>query len=241
MAFSQTGITDVRATPDGPDLFVAWTSTEPAGTTFQVYVDRRLAWYGASRRCHVPIPAGSLGRNVWIEVGAVGPDDPTRDHSSSLVAPGGRSERAQLSWSGGTYLDPTGRDDLGGFRVYASPAPGTPVDPTSAVASVAAYPGGWINDGFGKGGFGATGFGRAATPYRWRSGPLASGVWQFAVVPFDEAGNARGVGQVASVTIKAAPRPPAQAPGGPRLTSAYSGPADRRATLQWLPSPSAPR
>ncbi len=238
MAFSQTGITDVRVVADGPDIFVAWSATVPAGTTFQVYVNRRLAWYGVSRRCHVPIPAGVLGFNIWVEVGTVGPDEPTLDYSTSLVAPGGRSERAQLTWSGGTYLDPTGQDDIRGFQIYQSPAPGMPVDMTTVVDSLPAYPGGWINDGFGKGGFGNGGFGRAATLYQWQSGPLASGTWQFAVVPFDRSGNARGAGPPASVIISAAPRPPAPDAGGQRLTSAYAGPSNPQLTLNWLPSPS---
>ncbi len=238
MAFSQTGIDDVRVMVDGPDLFVTWSATAPAGTTFQVYVDRSLAWYGTSRRCHVPTPAGVPGRNIWIEVATVSPGDPTSDHSSGLSAPGDRSERARLSWSGGTYLDPSGRDDIRGFGIYRCPAPGAPVDPTSPVDTVAAYPGGWINDGFGKGGFGGGGFGRAATLYSWLSKPMASGVWQFAVVPLDKAGNARGVGQAASVTIVAAPRPPAVSADGTRLGATYSGPASRQLTLNWLPSPS---
>ena len=33
------------------------------GATFQVYVDRRLAWSGTSRSCHVPSPPGAAGRN----------------------------------------------------------------------------------------------------------------------------------------------------------------------------------
>ncbi len=238
MAFSQSGIADVRVMADGPDLFVTWSATSPARSTFQVYVDRRLAWAGTARRCHVPIPAGDPGRNIWVEVGTVGPDEPTVDHSSSLIAPGGRSERAQISWSGGNYLDPTGGDDLQGFRVFQGPAPGSPVVANAPVATVAAYPGGWINDGMGKGGFGGGGFGRAATSYTWRSGPLASGTWQFAVVPFDKAGNTRGPGQVASVTINAAPLPPAAGPGGARLSAAYAGPPDRQLVLHWLPSPS---
>ena len=239
MAFSQAGISGVRVALDGADLFVSWSASAPPGSTFQVYVDRRLAWYGTSTRCHVPIPAGDSGCNTWVEVCTVGADEPTQDYSSSLVAPGGRSERAGLSWAGGTYLDPTGRDDIQGFWIYQGPAPGQPVAMTSAVDSVVAYPGGWINDGFGKGGFGDAGFGRASTAYEWQSGPLASGVWQFAVVPYDKAGNAQGPGQVASVTINAAPLPPARAAGGVRLTSTYSGPTGRQLTLHWLPSPSA--
>ncbi len=240
MAFSQNGIDDVRVTANGADLYVAWSASAPGGATFQVYVDRGLAWYGTAKRCHVPIPFGALGRNVWVEVGTAGAFEPTVDYSSELVAPGGRSERARLAWSGGTYLDPTGGDDIQGFRIFQGAAPGLPVAPATPVDIVAAYPGGWINDGFGKAGFGEAGFGRAATLYRWESGPLASGVWQFAVVPFDKAGNAKGSGQVASVAIKAAPRPPGPDQDGARLASTYSGPSDRLLAIRWLPSPSAP-
>jgi hypothetical protein len=238
MALSQSGILDVRVVVDGPDLFVTWVSNVPKGTIFQVYVDRRLAWYGASNRCYVPIPAGDLGRNVWVEIGTVDPDEPTVNYSSSLVAPGGRSERALLSWTGGTYLDPTGQDDIRGFQIYQSLSPGLPVDPTTSVDSVAAYPGGWINDGFGKGEFGGGGFGRAATLYSWWSGPLASGVWQFAVLPFDKAGNVCGSVSSATVTINAAPLPPAMNASQARIASTYAGPSNPQLTLNWLPSPS---
>ena len=238
MAFSQVGISAVRVVLDGSDLFVAWSSSAPTGPTFQVYVDRRLAWYGTSNRCHVPIPSGGGRRNIWVEVGSVGAGETTQDYSSHLVAPGGRTERAALSWTGGTYLDPTGRDDIQGFQIYQSPAPGQPIDITSPIDSVVAYPGGWINDGFGKGGFGAAGFGRASTLYQWQSGPLASGTWQFAVLAFDKAGNTQGPGQVASVTITAAPFSPALSDGGVRLTGTYSGPSLRQLSLNWLSSPS---
>ena len=238
MAFSQSGIDDVRVVANGSDLFVAWNATVPTGTVFQVYVNRRLAWYGSSRRCHVPIPAGCLGCNIWVEVGTIDPDEPTVDYSSSLAAPGGRSERALLSWSGGTYLDPSGRDDIQGFRIYRSPSPGVAADLTKSVDSVVAYPGGWINDGFGKGGFGAAGFGRAATLYNWQSGPLSSGVWQFTVLPFDQAGNVQSAGSSVTVTINAAPRPPAMNANQARLASAYGGPSNPQLTLNWLPSPS---
>ena len=52
-----------------------------------------------------------------------------------------------------------------------------------------AYTAGVITDGFGYGGFGDGGFGEAAGSYSWTSGALTSGVWNFAVVPFDTAGN----------------------------------------------------
>ena len=237
MAFSQDSITDVRVMANGPDLFITWSAASVPGTTFQVYVDRRLVWSGIMCRCHAPTPAGALGRNVWVEVGTVAADEPTRDYSASLVAAASRTERATLNWSGGTYLDSTGGDDLSAFQVYQSRAAGRPLDDSVPVDTVVAYPGGWINDGFGKGGFGAAGFGRAATVYQWRSGPLTTGIWLFAVVAVDHAGNPRGGALTTSVTINAAPRPPALDSRGSRLTAVYSGPDDRRLTLQWLPSP----
>jgi hypothetical protein len=238
MAFSQGGITNVRVVADRSDLLVTWTADVATGTIFQVYVDRRLAWYGASNRCHVPIPSGCTGRNIWIEIGTVDAGEPTADYSASLIAPGGRTERALLSWSGGTYLDPTGQDDIQGFQIYQGPSPGAAVDLAATVDSVPAYPGGWINDGFGKGGFGGGGFGRAVTLYNWQSGPLTSGTWQFAVLPFDKAGNVRGAGPSVSVTINAAPLPPAMNACQARMSSTYAGPSNPQLTLNWLPSPS---
>ena len=111
-----------------------------------------LSGRGTTCRCHVPTPAGALGRNVWAEVGTVAVDEPTRDYSASLVAAASRTERATLNWSGGTYLDSTGGDDLSAFQIYQSRAAGLPLDDTVPVDTVLAYPGGWINDGFGKGG-----------------------------------------------------------------------------------------
>ena len=154
MTFSQVSILDVRVMAHGPDLFITWTAASPPGTMFQVYVDRQLVWSGTVCRCHVPTPAHAVGRNVWVEVGTVAVAEPTRDYSANLIAPAGRTERATLNWSGGTYLDSTGRDDIRAFQIYQSAAAGLPVDDTMAVDVVVAYPGGWINDGFGKGGMG---------------------------------------------------------------------------------------
>jgi hypothetical protein len=106
------------------------------------------------------------------------------------------------------------------------------------IDSVVAYPGGWINDGFGKGGFGGGGFGRSATLYEWESRPLTSGVWQFAVVPFDKAGNLQSSPPTVSLTITAAPRPPALDANGNRLNSTYAGSSNPQLTLNWLASPS---
>ena len=241
MSLSQVSISDVRAVRDGAEIFVTWTSPTAWGTLFQVYVDRRLAWSGASRSCYVPAPSDAVGRNAWIEVGTVAPAELRRDLSASLAGPGGGGNRANLTWVGGTYLDSTGRDGVRGFRIYRSVTAGGPVDYTTPLGVVPAYPGGVLADGFGVGGFGLGGFGRAASVYEWSGGPLDSGTWTFAVVPYDLAGNAGGSPMTVNVAIASAPRPPAGDSNGRRLTYTYAGPATRLATLNWLASPSASR
>ena len=100
---------------------------------------------------------------------------------------------------------------------------------------ITAYPGGILTDGYGLGGFGQGGFGRAASLYQWTSDALGSGVWSFAVVSFDAAGN-QGAGSVSSVAITAPPRPPAAYPDGSRLQYTYN-PSNRTVTLSWQASP----
>jgi hypothetical protein len=239
MAFSQSSITEVTIQPDGSDLIISWESVAPYGTMYQVYVDRRLCWFGRSTRCHVPIPVDPGGPNVWVDVGTVDGPETYLDFSASLSSLGRGGDRLELDWSGGTYLDPTGRDDFQGFRVYSSPGPGIPVDPSKPVADITAYPGGWISDGFGLGGFGLGGFGRSATAYAWNAGVLSGGVWQFRIVPYDRSGTERGDGQTVSMNVSVAPAPPARGVDGRRLRYVYSSPATRRVMLQWLPSPSA--
>jgi hypothetical protein len=239
MAFSQSGISGLDVRADGPELFIGWESPAPTGTVFQVYVDHRLSWCGTSRQCHVPIPAGAAGRNVWVDVGTVAPGEARNDFSANLASSASGGGIVRFSWLGGTYLDPSGQGDVGGFRIYRGPSPGAPVDMSAPVDEVPAYPGGWVSDGFGLGGFGLGGFGFAATPYVWSTTGLASGSWQFAVVVFDTAGNNRRPGQTVVVTSQAAPLPPAASSAGARLTYTYSGPATRLVTLAWLASPSA--
>ena len=239
MAFSQAGISGVAVQADGPDLLISWSATAPPGTIFQVYVDRRLNWYGASRRCHAPIPAGASGRNVWVDVATVGAGEAPADFSSLLASIGSGGGRVELTWLGGTYLDPSGAGDLRGFRIYRSPTPGAAVDLSRPIDEVPAYPSGRVTDGFGLGGFGLGGFGLAASPYVWTTVGLPGGAWRFAVVPFDLAGDNRGSGQTVAVTVPAAPRPPASFPGGGRLASSYSGPDARQVNLRWSASPSS--
>ena len=237
MAFSQASISEVRVVRDGTELFASWTSSATPKTPFQVYVDRRLAWSGTSRSCYLPAPADAAGRSAWIEVGTVAPGESNADFSASLSGPGGSGNRASLTWLGGTYLDPTLRDDIRGYRIYGSAIAGGPVNYAVPLDVVAAYPGGTITDGFGAGGFGQGGFGRAATSYRWSSSPLGTGTWAFAVVPYDAAGNAQGSPMAVNVVIAAAPKAPAADGNGRRVNYSYAGPATRLATLNWLASP----
>lgn len=239
MAFSQSSVGSVRVLADGPDLLIDWSSTEPEGSVFQVYVDRRLSWFGASRRCHVPSPSGSVGRNVWVDVGTVSAEESTRDFSGELGSLSVGAGVVHLSWLGGSYLDPSGGDDVLGFRIYQSAVPGGPVETSVPVATVQAYPGGWVSDGFGLGGFGEGGFGRSAGRYSWESRHIPPGDWRFRIVPFDRSGTDRGLGQDVVATVRSAPRPPARDPHHDTMTYEYSGPESRRVTLRWRPSPSA--
>ncbi|WZO98174.1 hypothetical protein EP7_005230 [Isosphaeraceae bacterium EP7] len=234
-----TAVIDLALDQAGGDLIVSWSSQSPPGALFQVYLDRRLVWQGRGRRCQAPLPAGGAGRVSRVDVVQVDPSDFNQDLSGQLPSSPGTSPWASLSWLGGTYLDPSGQDDIRGFRIYGSMRPGQPVDFTNLVGSVPAYPGGWVADGFGLGGFGQGGFGRSAGRYAWQSEPLASGVWSFAIVPYDHSGDERGVPTPASVTIQAPPRPPARGLDGGSLTYMYTGAASRVATLSWQPSPSA--
>jgi hypothetical protein len=194
-----------------------------------VYIGRSLAWYGSSRWLAITMPTS----RVRIDVGTVGAGEGPNDYSDMLpLAP---NDRVELDWLGGTYLDPTGRDDVQGFRVYGSPLPGADVDFSSPLAELQAYPYGVINDGYGLGGFGQGGFGRSASSYRWTSPSLARGEWKFAVSSFDAAGN-EAAPLTAAAAIQSPPRPPGASGDGSRLSYAYD-PTTRRATLSWNPSP----
>jgi len=228
--FDQSTITEVKPPAwDGSAVQLEWTSTAPLGTVFQVYVARALVWHGTARWVSIPMPSSQ----VRIDIGVVRAGAESTDFSAQLPAAPG--DRARLSWLGGSYLDPTGKDDVAGFRVYGETAPGGGIDYSRTLAEIRAYPGGILTDGYGLGGFGQGGFGRSASSYEWTSTALSSGVWSFAVVSVDAAGNP-GVPAVTSVTILAPPRPPAAFPDGSRLKSTYN-PSARTVTLSWQASP----
>src|SRR5579864_4342234 len=261
-AFSTATIGPVQAVQEATDLFLAWTSPAQQGTAFQVYVNRKLVWHGTERAIAIPVPDGFAS----IQVGTVSAAEESTNFAALLLVLRGTGDRARLAWFGGTYLDPSGNDDVEGFRIYGSPAPGARVDYAAPLATLAAYPGESADrrtDGYGQGEFGLGGFGRSASRYSWTSPPLGgSGVWKFAVRPFDRASNESGLidgaayftpacftplyfaprywaGGAAAVpvTIATRPRPPAANLEDKRLNYTYN-PNSGVATLNWLPSPS---
>jgi hypothetical protein len=227
MPFDQSTITAVRAARHDASLFVSWESTAPEGTAFQVYVARRLVAHGPGRSALLPWPPTA----VAIDVGAVDPGEELADLSGTLPAPAGTGDRIRLTWLGGSYLDPTIR----GYRIYGEATAGGGINYTAPVGTVAAYGAGLATDGFGLGGFGSGGFGSGAASYSWTSGPLGSGTWHFAILPYDDAGN-EGTAVVVSATVSAPPAPPAADANGKRLTYVYNS-VSRIVTLSWLPSP----
>jgi hypothetical protein len=227
--FSQATITSLATDRDGNELYVSWESTSPPGTYFQVYLARRLVWFGRARSVHLPWPGGH-GPATAIDVGTVDPGEATTDLSATL--PAAPANRARLAWRGGTYLS----DTILGFRIYRSPSAGTAVDPTTAWADITAYPGGIVLDGAGLGGAGWGGAGRSASEYTWTSATLTNGTWTFAIVPYDAAGQVAGSPLTTAVTIIVPPLPPAANAAGRRLTASYNV-TTYQVTLNWLASP----
>lgn len=226
MAFSQSNITSVTTYRDGQELAIAWTSSDPAGTVFQVYIAGVLHGSGTARTVLIPWPADF----VTIEVGSVAATEAKTDFSGSL--PAVPADRAELTWEGGRFQGM----DIAGFHVYKSATAGGAVDYAAAIATIPAFTAGIFTDGFGVGGFGAGGFGSAANSYSWTSDRLASGTWNFAVAAFDTVGNEEGSPATTSATISVPPRPPTASSDGTRLNYSYNA-TTHIVTLTWLASP----
>lgn len=231
MAFDQSTLTDASAVRDGADLLVRWSSTAPEGTPFQVYVAGRLAWHGTRRSCVLPYPTDAAGATVRVDVGAVLAAEATTDFSATLPAKG-FSDRATLSWLGGTFQSET----IAGFRVYMGLAAAAAVSYVAPVAYVEAYPQGVVLDGAGVGGAGRGGAGRSASSYSWRSPRLAAGTWHFGVKPVGLDGN-EGAAVEATFAITVPPGAPAPDAAGVRLKVQSYSPTTHVAVLAWLASP----
>ena len=227
MSLDLTTITEVHPPrPSGAGVLIAWESTSPAGTIFQVYVNRVRAWSGTERSVTLHIPAGAS-----IDIGAVGADERLTDFSSSLESI--PETRVTLTWTGGLFEG----SDLSGFRVYGESHPGGGIDYTTSLGDLQAYAEGAESDGFGMGGFGEGGFGSAGGSYSWTSLPLSGGTWHFAVVPYDMTGN-EGDSATIAATVIAPPGPPKRNADGVRLTYDYDS-SSYQATLNWLESETA--
>ncbi len=229
MPFDPSPISDLQAKSLTDRLVISWTSTAPAGSTYQAYQDRSLVWYGTETTCRLNLPSS----RTWIDVGVVGSGESLTDFSGSLdSAP---TTRATLTWKGGTYLDPT----ITSFQIFGSLAPGQPVSMTRLLATVPAYDAGIVTDGYGLGGYGEGGFGQSASTYTWTSEPLSPGVWSFAVQSVDQSG-LTSMTATTTVTIAGPPNAPAPNPAsnppGQRLTYVYNL-ASRVVTLNWLAIP----
>jgi hypothetical protein len=226
VSFSQSTITSVnRPVQNGTQLLLSWTSSVPAGTFFQVYVDRQLVWRGVGRSCSIPAPT-AISR---IDIGSVDSSEAQTDLSAEL--PPAPARQAMLSWLGGTYQG----EDIAGFHIYGEPIAGGGIDYSTVLATVPAYVAGIITDGFGYGGFGQGAFAESAGSYSWTSPPLSAGTWYWCVKPFDTAGN-EGPGQAATVTITAPPLSPTPFSDMTRLHYTYNI-ADNATTISWNPTP----
>jgi hypothetical protein len=210
---SDATILEAHAVRDDAELLISWSSTEPAGSeVYQVYRDGVLAWHGRERSC--ALPPGPPGVPVRFYVGVVDPADAATDFGASL--PAGMPRRVRLTWVGGSYEG----HELDGFHVYAGTAPGSAVAYAAPLATVPAYPGGVVLDGYGLGGYGLGGYGAAASSYSWVSAPLAGGTWHFGVKPFGPGGRPKCVARH-SLLVSRRPRhapffpPSGNGPGAP--------------------------
>ncbi len=226
MSFSQSSITSVNPpVQNGTQLLLSWSSNAPAGTIHQVYLDQRLVWSGVGLSCSIPLPPAT----ARIDIGTIDAASAQINAGSALPATPARC--ATLTWMGGTFLG----TDIAGFHVYGESTPGGGIDYTHVLAIVPAYIAGIVTDGFGYGGFGQGGFGQSAGRYTWTSQPLSGGSWNWAVEPFDTAGN-KGAAQTTVVTIVVPPQAPAPFANKTRLQHAYNA-SHKQVTLTWNASP----
>lgn len=227
-SFTQATITDGPLFyPDGPNLLVSWSSSSPAGTWFQVYLNRRRVWSGTSTFCTIPSPRG----RSWVDIGTVDTGDELIDFADFLPAPPGTGNRVELTWRGGTYLGST----LIGFNVYMGGSAGAAVDYTTLAEFIPAGVPNAATDGFGHGGFGQGSFGSSPASYGWTTPILGAGVWNFGIKSVDAAGN-EGTAATVAKTVSTPPRQPAASSTGVRLSYTYNA-TTHVAALTWTASP----
>lgn len=209
MPLDLTTATATSAVPTLGSLKVSWSGSLPAGQVWQIYQGGVLAKSTFANSAHLPRPTGE----IQIAIGSVPVADAGTSFASSL--PSAAQRRVRIAWQGGRYEDPADGDVMG-FHVYGEATPGAGVDYATVLYDQPVSIGGVATDGFGLGGFGSGGFGYTAGSYSWVAGPLASGTWHWAVVPYDAAGN-EGASQIVSATVNAPPFEPPQYADGSRL------------------------
>ncbi len=225
MGFSQSTITEVNPPLTwGSQISLSWASNSPVDTWYQVYLDRNLAWFGKRTSVRLPVPTSGPTR---VDIGTVAAGEEQISFAPSL--PSAPARRVQLTWLGGTFLG----TDVAGFRVYGSDSRSGTVNYSVALADIVAYPAGILTDGYGLGRYGNGGYGQVAGTYTWLSDPLMSGSWNFAVAPYDAAGNL-GTPATTSQWIAVPPLAPALRSNGTRCHYSYTG---NVATLNWNASP----
>jgi len=223
---TQSTITGVTVSQGDGTTRVTWTSTEPAGTWFQVYLGGRLAWSGTARSCVLATPAAS--RPVPGAILAVPTGQQTRDFASLLPAQPGGGSRAVVRWLGGAYLG-----DVSEYLVYRSAAAGGSVSYAAPVAIVPARPGGDA-DGAGLGPAGEGGAGDAATVYEYGEVPPGPGAWKYGVKARDY-GGALSAAIEFTVNVAMPPLPPPPFADRTRLHGSYNA-GTRVLTLTWQAS-----
>jgi hypothetical protein len=224
--FTTWVILDLTVRRVGDEILLQWESSLPKGYWYQVYINNVLTKWTQETKVVITYPVG----NVQYKVGAVPTGQQSFDFSSTFpVTP---KREITLNWTGGRYLG----DDIAGFHVYMSDGPNVAsIDYNSIVATVPAFDGNNITDGFGLGGFGDGGFGRASNQYTWTSDHLARGLWRVGVKSFDMLGN-EGSPDEGSIQVDGPPDPPARDTRGNRVEYTYNQPT-HTATVTWLPSP----
>lgn len=222
MPFDQTTILEVYPpTRVFGGWKISWVTASP-GLVSQVYVNKKLSYHGYATE-FVLATSSSKSR---IDIGTVDVGEDTTDFSSDLdPAP---ETRVTFSWLGGLWE----ASDLSGFRIYGESTPGSGISYLLPLGDIQAYPEGLETDGFGMGGFGSGGFGSASALYTWTSEPLrVSGIWNYAIVPYDKLGN-EGAAALVSQAVTVAPGPPSRLGTGDRMDYSYS-PTTHKATLTW--------
>lgn len=228
MSYSEAAIIgDPTIRISGRELAVSWLSSAPAGTWYQVYVNRNLVTWTQALSVRLAMPTGT----VYVNVGTVLPAEVGTDFSASL--PAIPLTRIELDWDGGAWEG----DNIVGWWIFQSPPNGAVDLAGTPVGNVFLTVAGVDISGFGVGGFGVGGFGSSSGRYTWTSDTLESGTYTWAVQPYDPAGNANPSPLMVSATIAAPPIEPAADATGARLRYTLDG--SRKPTLFWLASPSS--